>query len=82
MEKAMLTETISDSDAMLIAEVSARAQEAFNEFQIEHCESLVVQFGAGAVGHQNTAAPPIQYPTQVVGGGGTPAMYAMEQAMA
>ena len=45
VEKAIFCETISDNDAMLIAEVSARAQEAFKEFKIEHCENLVVQFG-------------------------------------
>ena len=45
VEKAIFSETISDNDAMLIAEVSARAQEAFKEFKIEHCENLVVQFG-------------------------------------
>lgn len=45
VEKAIFSETISDNDAMLIAEVSARAQEAFREFKIEHQESLIVQFG-------------------------------------
>ena len=45
VEKAIFSETLSDNDAMLIAEVSARAQEAFKEFKIEHCENLVVQFG-------------------------------------
>ena len=45
VEKAILSETISDNDAMLIAEVSARAQEAYREFKVEHCENLIVQFG-------------------------------------
>ena len=45
VEKAIFSETLSDNDAMLIAEVSARAQEAFREFKIEPCENLIVQFG-------------------------------------
>jgi len=45
VENAILSETISDNDAMLIAEVSARAQEAYREFKVEHCENLIVQFG-------------------------------------
>lgn len=49
VEQAIFSETISDNDAMLIAEVSARAQEAFKEFKIDHCESLVVQFGQHAL---------------------------------
>lgn len=49
VEKAILSETISDNDAMLIAEVSARAQEAYREFKIEHCENLIVQFGQQTV---------------------------------
>ena len=54
VEHAIFSETISDNDAMLIAEVSARAQEAFKEFKIDHCESLVVQFGQQALLPQYT----------------------------
>jgi len=53
VEKAILSETISDNDAMLIAEVSARAQEAYREFKVEHCENLIVQFGQQNVSQYN-----------------------------
>ena len=74
VEKAIFSEPISETDAMLIAEVSARAQEAFTEFRIEHCENLVVQFGQ---------QPLTQYAHAVVSGhstaGAGPGVYAMGQ---
>ena len=74
VEKAIFSEPISETDAMLIAEVSARAQEAFTEFRIEHCENLVVQFGQ---------QPLTQYSHAVASGhstvGAGPGVYAMGQ---
>jgi len=42
MEKALYGQVISDSDAMLISEVSARAQEALIDFKIELMDDVMV----------------------------------------
>ena len=67
VENAIFSETISDNDAMLIAEVSARAQEAFKEFKIEHCESLIVQFGQQPINQYNQSYAPAQQSLSATG---------------
>jgi len=67
VENAIFSETISDNDAMLIAEVSARAQEAFKEFKIEHCESLIVQFGQQPINQYNQSYTPAQQSLSATG---------------
>ena len=59
LEKVLYGQVISDTDAMLISEVSARAQEALIDFKIELLDEVMVPLDTSAVQQGGSCNDPV-----------------------